>query len=112
MEEFKKIIIGCDKFYFVIVYDFCLFMGFIKMVFNMLIFSLFKEKIGEDMYELLIMVNQIIEDVFLLLDNLLKWIKSQIGKFKVVYQDIDMVEVVEGVGEIFVMVVGLKNICL
>ena len=29
--------------------------------------------------------------------------KSQIGKLKVVYQDIDMVEVVEGVGEIFAM---------
>lgn len=67
----------------------------------MLILSLPKEKIGEDMYELLTMANQTTEDVFSLLDNLLKWTKSQIGKLKVVYQDIDMVEVVEGVGEIF-----------
>ena len=59
----------------------------------MLILSLPKEKIGEDMYELLTMANQTTEDVFSLLDNLLKWTKSQIGKLKVVYQDIDMVEV-------------------
>ena len=39
-------------------------------------------------------------------------LNSQIGKLKVVYQDIDMVEVVEGVGEIFAMVAGLKNIRL
>ena len=78
----------------------------------MLILSLPKEKIGEDMYELLTMANQTTEDVFSLLDNLLKWTKSQIGKLKVVYQDIDMVEVVEGVGEIFAMVAGLKNIRL
>jgi two-component system, sensor histidine kinase and response regulator len=87
-------------------------MGSIKMVLNMLILSLPKEKIGEDMYELLTMANQTTEDVFSLLDNLLKWTKSQIGKLKVVYQDIDMVEVVEGVGEIFAMVAGLKNIRL
>ena len=36
-----------------------------------------------------------------------KWTKSQIGKLKVVYQDINMVEVVEGVSEIFTMVASL-----
>ena len=35
----------------------------------MLILSLPKEKIGEDMYELLTMANQTTEDVFSLLDN-------------------------------------------
>jgi len=36
---------------------------------------------------MLTMANQTTEDVFSLLDNLLKWTKSQIGKLKVVYQD-------------------------
>lgn len=62
----------------------------------MLILNLPSETIGEEMYELLTMANQTTEDVFSLLDNLLKWTKSQIGKLKVVYQDINMVEVVEG----------------
>lgn len=111
-EELKKTIIGRDKLYSVIAHDLRSPMGSIKMVLNMLILSLPKEKIGEDMYELLTMANQTTEDVFSLLDNLLKWTKSQIGKLKVVYQDIDMVEVVEGVREIFAMVAGLKNIRL
>ena len=34
-------------------------------------------------------------------DNLLKWTKSQIGKLNVVYQDVDLVEVTDGVIEIF-----------
>ena len=85
-------------------------MGSIKMVLNMLILNLPSDTIGDEMYELLTMANQTTEDVFSLLDNLLKWTKSQIGKLKVVYQDINMVEVVEGVSEIFTMVASLKNI--
>ena len=101
---------GRDKLYSVIAHDLRSPMGSIKMVLNMLILNLPSETIGEEMYELLTMANQTTEDVFSLLDNLLKWTKSQIGKLKVVYKDINMVEVVEGVSEIFTMVAGLKNI--
>ena len=110
-EELRKTIMGRDKLYSVIAHDDLRSpMGSIKMVLNMLILNLPSETIGEEMYELLTMANQTTEDVFSLLDNLLKWTKSQIGKLKVVYQDINMVEVVEGVSEIFTMVAGLKNI--
>ena len=76
----------------------------------MLILNLPSEKIGAEMYELLTMANQTTEDVFSLLDNLLKWTKSQIGKLNVVYQDVDLVEVTDGVIEIFSMVASLKKI--
>lgn len=109
-EELRKIIMGRDKLYSVIAHDLRSPMGSIKMVLNMLILNLPSSSIGDEMYELLTMANQTTEDVFSLLDNLLKWTKSQIGKLKVVYQDIDMVEVVEGVIEIFSMVAGLKKI--
>ena len=56
------------------------------------------------------MANQTTEDVFSLLDNLLKWTKSQIGKLEGGLSELNMVEVVEGVSEIFTMVAGLKNI--
>ena len=82
------------------------------MVLNMLILNLPSSMIGEEMFELLTMANQTTEDVFTLLDNLLKWTKSQVGKLKVVYQNFNMVEVVEGVIEIFSMVAELKNIKL
>ena len=101
---------GRDKLYSVIAHDLRSPMGSIKMVLNMPILNLPSDTIGDEMYELLTMANQTTEDVFSLLDNLLKWTKSQIGKLKVVYQDINMVEVVEGVSEIFTMVASLKNI--
>lgn len=109
-EELQRTIAGRDKLYSVIAHDLRFPMGSIKMVLNMLILNLPSEKIGAEMYELLTMANQTTEDVFSLLDNLLKWTKSQIGKLNVVYQDVDLVEVTDGVIEIFSMVASLKKI--
>lgn len=109
-EELQRTIAGRDKLYSVIAHDLRSLMGTIKMVLNMLILNLPSEKIGAEMYELLTMANQTTEDVFSLLDNLLKWTKSQIGKLNVVYQDVDLVEVTDGVIEIFSMVASLKKI--
>lgn len=109
-EELQRTIAGRDKLYSVIPHDLRSPMGSIKMVLNMLILNLPSEKIGAEMYELLTMANQTTEDVFSLLDNLLKWTKSQIGKLNVVYQDVDLVEVTDGVIEIFSMVASLKKI--
>ena len=109
-EELQRTIAGRDKLYSVIAHDLRSPMGSIKMVLNMLILNLPFEKIGAEMYELLTMANQTTEDVFSLLDNLLKLTKSQIGKLNVVYQDVDLVEVTDGVIEIFSMVASLKKI--
>ena len=109
-EELQRTSAGRDKLYSVIAHDLRSPMGSIKMVLNMLILNLPSEKIGAEMYELLTMANQTTEDVFSLLDNLLKWTKSQIGKLNVVYQDVDLVEVTDGVIEIFSMVASLKKI--
>lgn len=111
-EELQRTIAGRDKLYSVIAHDLRSPMGSIKMVLNMLILNLPSEKIGAEMYELLTMANQTTEDVFSLLDNLLKWTKSQIGKLNVVYQDVDLVEVTDGVIEIFSMVASLKKIII
>lgn len=111
-EELQRTIAGRDKLYSVIAHDLRSPMGSIKMVLNMLILNLPAEKIGDEMYELLTMANQTTEDVFSLLDNLLKWTKSQIGSLNVVYQDIDVVEVVDSVVDIFNIVAGLKKITI
>nr|WP_320060263.1 response regulator [uncultured Bacteroides sp.] len=109
-EELQKTIMGRDKLYSVIAHDLRSPVGSIKMVLNMLILNLPAEKIGSEMYDLLTMANQTTEDVFSLLDNLLKWTKSQIGRMKVVYQDIDLAHLAEGVVEIFAMVAAVKKI--
>lgn len=111
-EELQRTIAGRDKLYSVIAHDLRSPMGSIKMVLNMLILSLPAEKIGADMYELLTTANQTTEDVFSLLDNLLKWTKSQIGNLSVVYQDIDVVEVADSVIDIFNMIASLKKITI
>lgn len=111
-DELQRTIAGRDKLYSVIAHDLRSPMGSIKMVLNMLILNLPADKIGEEMFELLTMANQTTEDVFSLLDNLLKWTKSQIGNLNVVYQDIDVVEVVDSVIDVFNMVAGLKKITI
>ena len=47
-----------------------------------------------------------------MLDNLLKWTKSQIGRLNVVYQQFDLVPIIQGVIEIFSIAAELKNIRL
>jgi len=111
-EELRKTIMGRDKLYSVIAHDLRSPMGSIKMVLNMLILSLPEEQIGAEMFQMLSMANQSTEDVFALLDNLLKRTKSQIGKLNVVYQDFDVVENVASVIEIFNLVAAVKNIKL
>ena len=111
-EELKRTIVGRDRLYSVIAHDLRSPIGSVKMVLNMLILNLPSSMIGPEMYELLTMANQTTEDVFSLLDNLLKWTKSQIGRLKVVYQEVNVVEVLESVIEIFSVVAGMKNITL
>ena len=111
-EELKRTIAGRDKLYSVIAHDLRSPMGSIKMVLNMLILNLPAEKIGQEMYDLLATANQTTENVFSLLDNLLKWTKSQTGKLSVVYQDFDLTSVADSVIEIFNMVAGVKKITI
>ncbi len=111
-EELKRTIAGRDKLYSVIAHDLRSPMGSIKMVLNMLILNLPVEKIGQEMYDLLATANQTTENVFSLLDNLLKWTKSQTGKLSVVYQDFDLTSVADSVIEIFNMVAGVKKITI
>ena len=111
-EELRKTIVGRDKLYSVIAHDLRSPLASIKMVLNMMVLGLSEDVIGKEMYQMLQMVNHSTEDVFSLLDNLLKWTKSQIGKLNVVYQAFRIDEVVEGVLDIFSLVSKSKNIQL
>lgn len=109
-EELRNIIVGRDKLYSVIAHDLRSPMGSIKMVLNMLILNVPNSAIGSDMYEMLKLANRTTEDVFSLLDNLLKWTKSQIGKLAVAYQIFDVLGVIEDSVSIFEMTAKMKNI--
>jgi two-component system sensor histidine kinase/response regulator len=110
-EELKKTINGRDKLYSVIAHDLRSPIASIRMVMEVLINGISKDSIDPDMYELLIMANRLTDDSFTLLDNLLKWTKSQTGRLNTVFQDdVDIMNLVNGVVEVLRGVAKLKNI--
>ena len=111
-EELRRTIVGRDKLYSVIAHDLRSPLASIKMVLNMLVMTLSEETVGPEMYQMMQLANHNTEDLFSLLDNLLKWTKSQIGKLNVVYQDFEVEEIISGVLDIFNLVSASKNIQL
>ena len=79
-DELQATVDARDKMYSVIAHDLRSPIGTLKMVFNMLLMNLTPEQIGEENLEMVTMGNNITESTFMLLDNLLKWTKSQIGR--------------------------------
>ena len=85
-------------------------LGSIKMVLNMFVMTMSPQMIGEEQYEMLDSANKSTEELFTLLDNLLKWTKTQTGRLTVVFQDFELVKSISGVFEIFSLVSSSKNI--
>ena len=111
-QELLRTIEGRDKMYSVIAHDLRSPMGSVKMVLNMLTMMVTPETLGPEITELISQANQQTEEVFSLLDNLLKWTKSQTGRLNVVFQDFNTDELIPGVIEIFNMVASMKQITL
>lgn len=112
-EELRKTIIGRDKLYSVIAHDLRSPIASIRMVMEVLINGIPKEVLDPDMYELLIMANRLTDDSFNLLDNFLKWTKSQTGRLNTVFQDdVHIMTLITGVVEVMRGVAKLKNITI
>lgn len=109
-DELQETVEARDKMYSVIAHDLRSPIGTLKMVFNMLSINLTAEQIGEDNFEMLSMGNNITESTFMLLDNLLKWTKSQIGRMNTVFQEVDISEVVLFASKMSDTVAQVKNI--
>ena len=111
-EELRKTIAGRDKLYSVIAHDLRSPMASIKMLCNTIMMSIDQQTVPADVFEMLEMTNRTAEEVFSLLDNLLEWTKSQLGKLSNVPQTIDMVGLIDGVIEVFKPIAGSKSISL
>ena len=68
--------------------------------------------IGQELFDLLDKANKESEDCHDLLDNLLKWTKSQTGRLNVMLQDLDLNDIILGVVDIFEMIATTKKIKL
>ena len=101
-----------DKMYSVIAHDLRSPMASIRMVLNLVVSAMSPDIIGPELYELLDKANRESEEVHDLLDNLLKWTKSQTGRLNVVLQDLDLNDIVPGVVDIFEMIAQTKKIKL
>ncbi len=111
-DELKATIGNRDKMYSVIAHDLRSPMASIRMVLNLVVSAVSRETVGPELFELLDKANKESEDVHDLLDNLLKWTKSQTGRLTVVTQDLDLDDIIPGVVDIFEMIAMTKNIML
>lgn len=110
--ELKATLSNRDKMYSVIAHDLRSPMASIRMVLNLVVQSASAETVGPELYMLLDQANRESEEVHDLLDNLLKWTKSQTGRLNVVLQDLDLNDIVPGVVEIFDVIAQTKHITL
>ena len=111
-DELRRTINNRDKMYSVIAHDLRSPMASIRMVLNLAVNVVSPETVGEEIFGLLDKANRESEETHDLLDNLLKWTKSQTGRLNVVYQDVELDDVVPGVVDIFTMIAEMKKIKL
>jgi len=111
-EELRATISNRDKMYSVIAHDLRSPMASIRMVLNLVVNAMSADIVGAELFELLDKANRESEEVHDLLDNLLKWTKSQTGRLNVVRQDLDLNDIVPGVVDIFEMIAQTKKIDL
>ncbi len=111
-EELKRTISNRDKMYSVIAHDLRSPMASIRMVLNLAVNVVSPDVVGDEIFGLLDKANRESEETHDLLDNLLKWTKSQTGRLNVVYQEIDLDDIVPGAVDIFRMIAEMKKIDL
>ncbi len=111
-EELKATINNRDKMYSVIAHDLRSPMASIRMTLNLLVNVLSPDVIGQEMFELIDNANKETEETHDLLDNLLKWTKSQTGALHVAFQNFELNDVLPGVIDIFKMIAESKHITL
>ena len=110
--ELRATISNRDKMYSVIAHDLRSPMDSIRMVLNLVVNSMSADMVGPELFELLDKANRESEEVHDLLDNLLKWTKSQTGRLNVVRQELDLNDIIPGVVDIFEMIALTKKIKL
>ena len=110
--ELKRTISNRDKMYSVIAHDLRSPMASIRMVLNLVVQTVSPEARGPEMYYLIDKANRETEETHDLLDNLLKWTKSQTGRLKVAFQEFEISDVITGVADIFSLIAETKKIKL
>lgn len=111
-QELENTIESRDTLYSVIAHDLRSPLGSLKMMNNAILMMVDKEKVGDEIYEMLTMMNKTSEEIFLLLDNLLKWAKNRLNKQHIYKQQTDINSIIDSTVEIYIPMAAQKNISL
>lgn len=109
-EELKETLESRDRMYSVIAHDLRSPLGVVQMTLNMMSDIFPKEMIGDEGVSMLAECNKQVDDVFQLLDNLLKWTKSQTGALNVVRQVQPVAVLAEAMRDMFTKIASTKGV--
>jgi len=101
-----------DTLYSVIAHDLRSPLGSLQMMNNAILMMVDEQQVGKDVFEMLQMMNKTSEEIFLLLDNLLKWAKNRLDKQIVFKQITDVNGIIDSTAQIYLPVAKQKGITL
>lgn len=110
--ELENTIESRDTLYSVIAHDLRSPLGSLKMMNNAILMMVDKNQVSPEVYEMLHMMNKTSEEIFLLLDNLLKWAKNRLKKQHVYKQETDINSVISSTAEIYFPMAAQKGVTI
>lgn len=111
-QELENTIESRDTLYSVIAHDLRSPLGSLKMMNNAILMMVDKNQVSTEVYEMLHMMNKTSEEIFLLLDNLLKWAKNRLSKQNLFKQQADINSIISTTTDIFIPMATQKGITI
>jgi len=111
-QELENTIESRDTLYSVIAHDLRSPLGSLKMMINAVLLMVDKKSVGEEVFEMLQMINKTSEEIFLLLDNLLKWAKNRLNRQNIYRQQIDINSIIASTADIYETMAKQKGVAL
>ncbi len=101
-----------DSMYSIISHDLRSPLATLKMLHNMILMNITEDMLDTDIYEMLLNANKLTDNIFNLLDNLLKWTKTQLNRLSIVRQDVYLDELVPSVIDTYEHIALEKSISI
>ncbi len=111
-QELEAAIESRDMLYSIVSHDMRTPLGSLKMMNNSVLQMIDREKVGEDIYQMLLLIAKTSEDTFQLLDNLTKWNKFTQHKTQPHRQKTDINSIIESIISIYRPIAELKQVTI
>ncbi len=111
-QELETTIESRDTLYSVIAHDLRSPLGSLKMMINAILLMVDKKSVGDEVFEMLQMINKTSEEIFLLLDNLLKWAKNRLNRQQMMRQQTDINGIIASTADIYIPMGKQKGVTI